>query len=196
MFNDIEYIEISLETYNHSKEIVVYSEEIFGIHPLYPEYMISNYGTIIHNNKVYIISQHNARNRYCRATLKNKYGERVKIDVHRHILEVFCPVFGMNNLQADHINGNRIVNIYDPYSPRGNLRWLTPSQNVRHSYFLSNFGQYYNLDFLRPIYYYITHCYNTEDIIDLLGLENTDLLKNLINNFADQIYQNKEMLFI
>lgn len=182
-----------MKTYKHLEEIVCYKDEIFTIHPCYKDYMISNYGTLIHNTKVYRISPFTAWNQYCRATLKDSNGVERKIDVHRHILEAFCPVPGMELLHADHINGNRIMNIYDPYSEKGNLRWLTPSQNTKHIYFLMEFKKYCDPDYLRPIYYYLKSCrYTVKEVIDLMNFKYSPMLDNLLHQFADQIYEAKE----
>lgn len=48
--------------------------------------------------------------------------------VHRLVLATFRPVRNMDELDVNHINGNKLDNRLD------NLEWCTRSQNIRHSY--------------------------------------------------------------
>ena len=47
--------------------------------------------------------------------------------VHLLILEAFNPINNMENLQVNHINGDKSDNRIE------NLEWVTPSQNTRHA---------------------------------------------------------------
>ena len=48
--------------------------------------------------------------------------------VHRLVLSTFNPIDGMENLDVNHIDGNKLNNRLD------NLEWCTRSENVIHSY--------------------------------------------------------------
>lgn len=53
---------------------------------------------------------------------------RHSYSVHRLILETFYPIENMNQLQVNHIDGNKINNHLS------NLEWCTPSENIKHAY--------------------------------------------------------------
>ena len=48
--------------------------------------------------------------------------------VHRLVLSTFNPIDGMENLDVNHIDGNKLNNRLD------NLEWCTRSENIIHSY--------------------------------------------------------------
>lgn len=47
--------------------------------------------------------------------------------VHRLMMETFCPIEGMENLQVNHIDGNKKNNSLS------NLEWTTPKENIAHA---------------------------------------------------------------
>ena len=54
-------------------------------------------------------------------------GKRHRYSVHRLILENFNPVEGMENLQVNHIDGNKENNKLE------NLEWTTCKENIQHA---------------------------------------------------------------
>lgn len=48
--------------------------------------------------------------------------------LHRLVLMAFNPIEGMENLEVNHIDGNKINNKLE------NLEWCTPSENQRHAF--------------------------------------------------------------
>jgi len=54
-------------------------------------------------------------------------GKRHRYSVHRLILENFNPVEGMENLQVNHIDGNKRNN------KLSNLEWTTCQENIDHA---------------------------------------------------------------
>lgn len=63
---------------------------------------------------------------YCLVSLKFDIGK--KKSVHRLVLEAFNPVDGMDELQVNHKDGNKLNNRLD------NLEWVTQSENILHAY--------------------------------------------------------------
>lgn len=78
-----------------------------------------------------------ANNRYKHCTIGHKgyvycsfyiNGRSKNKLVHRLVLMTFNPMEGMENLQVNHIDGNKKNNNIN------NLEWCTPSENVTHAY--------------------------------------------------------------
>lgn len=90
----------------------------------YSNYIISNYGRV-KNQKTNRILNANEINKYLYVRLIE--GEKdQKVSVHRLMMNSFYPNKNSNNLQVNHIDGNKHNNKLE------NLEWCTPSENVRH----------------------------------------------------------------
>ncbi len=106
--------------------------------PLYPNlkdyYYISNYGRVYSTKSGKFVNPRKIgkKRRYVSICLK-AYGEsgestRTEIPIHRLMMAIFYPVDNMENLQVNHIDGNRQNNTFE------NLEWVTASENIRHAY--------------------------------------------------------------
>lgn len=58
--------------------------------------------------------------------------KRYMRQVHRLVLETFNPVYNMENLQVNHIDGNKSNN------KLSNLEWVTPKENTVHAHKVLN----------------------------------------------------------
>lgn len=67
------------------------------------------------------------RNGYLRYSIY-VFGKRKFFFVHRLVLKTFNPVEGMENLQVNHIDGDKKNNHLE------NLEWCTQSENQRHAF--------------------------------------------------------------
>lgn len=87
-------------------------------------YQVSNLGRVknVQRNK---IRKLNSVNGYYQITL-SKNGVKKNRMVHRLVLENFCPVENMENLQVNHIDENGFNNCLT------NLEWLTAKENVNY----------------------------------------------------------------
>ena len=64
---------------------------------------------------------------YQKVQMMSTDGKRHRYSVHRLILENFNPVEGMENLQVNHIDGNKENNKLE------NLEWTTCKENIQHA---------------------------------------------------------------
>lgn len=109
------------------------SKEIWKECPLDTRYKVSNLGNI-----------KGARGTILKPFFGGKYlyvslGKGNKKLIHRLVLITFNPVENMDNLQVNHKDGNPTNNKLD------NLEWVTPSENIKHSYdILNRKPAYYN----------------------------------------------------
>lgn len=63
---------------------------------------------------------------YVRITLYYD-GKRKRYQLHRLIMETFCPVDNSQNLQVNHKNGDKLDNRLN------NLEWVTAKENIYHA---------------------------------------------------------------
>lgn len=64
---------------------------------------------------------------YHLVSLNTKNGKRIQRRIHRLGMMTFCYFFGCENLQVDHIDGNKNNNNIS------NLEWVTPKENVNRA---------------------------------------------------------------
>lgn len=92
----------------------------------YPNYEVSNYGRV--RNKYGLMKQTaNVKNGYLHVMLHNN-GERKNFRTHRLVAHSFCNGYTEEKNNVNHIDGNITNNKAD------NLEWVTPSENLQHSY--------------------------------------------------------------
>ena len=99
-----------------------------GLYALTKDGQIWSYGNrggANHNGK--FINSSNDRDGYRRCTLRNHNGELKYFRIGRLMLQTFNPTTD-TSLQANHKNGIRSDDRID------NLEWVTPSENIKHSF--------------------------------------------------------------
>lgn len=84
----------------------------------------SIYSSISHKTLSYQLD----KDGYAKVQLSSTDGKRHRYSVHRLILENFNPIEGMQNLQVNHIDGNKLNNKLE------NLEWCNCSENQMHAY--------------------------------------------------------------
>lgn len=84
---------------------------------------ISNYGRVYGKDCGMIILPYRERNGYLRVTTSSRH-----FSIHRLVLIAFNPIKGYEDLQVNHINGNKLDNSLV------NLEWCTSSENVKHAF--------------------------------------------------------------
>lgn len=100
------------------------------------KYYATEDGHIYSEHLKRLISEYTDKDGYKKVRLSNGDGSRKVFSVHRLILETFCPNPNSENLQVNHIDGNKANNNVS------NLEWVTCKENVRHGY---RTGLYHNI---------------------------------------------------
>ena len=116
------------------KTVAYYTDEEFKEHPEHPRYMIGSKGTVYDKLLDRKLPHKNEGGR------KGDYYESVYIKeddnnvlVHRLVLETFDPNPNSQNLQVNHIDGNKHNNSWSPNPEKNNLEWCTPKENIQHA---------------------------------------------------------------
>lgn len=112
---------------DNKQQIAHYSNEVFKKANPYGDYdvsgyYVSNYGRIYNNDTNLICAQSHYSNGYVRSKVHCR-----DILVHRLVMSTFNPVNGMNDLEVNHIDGNKDNNFID------NLEWVTHKENQIHA---------------------------------------------------------------
>ena len=147
---------------------------------LYPEikdcYVVNEQGEILNKNTGNKISHKKEGNGYIRVSLMKKEGGTKYISLHRLLMQAFKPVEGMNNLQVNHIDGNKENNSLE------NLEWVTSRDNIKHAWDTglssakklqgegTNFSHYTEKDALKVIELLKTNQYTDKEISQITGL--------------------------
>ena len=91
------------------------------------EYYVTDDGTIYSARTNKVLSPQLDKDGYQKVQMMSTDGKRHRYSVHRLILENFNPVEGMENLQVNHIDGNKENNKLE------NLEWTTCKENIQHA---------------------------------------------------------------
>lgn len=92
------------------------------------DYYVEDNGKIWSGRTQKYLSVQLDKDGYEKVQMMSRDGKRHRYSVHRLVLENFNPVENMENLQVNHIDGNKRNNKLE------NLEWVTCSENNRHAY--------------------------------------------------------------
>lgn len=133
-------------------------------------YSVSNYGNVRNNSTKTLLSGTVANNGYRMVHLRYRINK--VCSVHRLVMKAFKPCAEMDDLQVNHIDGNKLNNRLD------NLEWCTALENMRHSFAT---GLQKNKSY--PIYQYdlngnyITSYINASEAARCLGIDQGNILR-------------------
>lgn len=91
-----------------------------------PYYIISNFGRVYNIYLERYTYGYNCSG-YSLLELRLKNGESRYLCIHRLLMLTFCPIENSENLQVNHIDGNKQNNNIN------NLEWCTSYENVQHA---------------------------------------------------------------
>lgn len=97
-------------------------------YPLKYNYYILESGEIYSEITNKVLSVQLDKDGYEKVRLISTDGKRHRYSVHRLMLENFKPCDNMQELQVNHIDGNKRNNNLS------NLEWVTPSENIKHAH--------------------------------------------------------------
>ena len=130
MDNDIRFS--TIRKYPNLIPIACYESEIFKDFPFDTRYKVSNFGRVYDKQLNSIILPYTERNGYLRISINHS-----KYSIHRMVMITFNPVDGYEDLQVNHINGNKLDN------RTSNLEWCTSKENVNHAFRIGLHKIYY-----------------------------------------------------
>lgn len=90
-------------------------------------YWVTEDGQVYSERTKKFLSPQLDKNGYQKVQMMSTDGVRHRYSVHRLVLENFNPVENMENLQVNHIDGNKQNNSLD------NLEWVTCKENINHA---------------------------------------------------------------
>ena len=100
------------------KKIIINNIETF--------YSVSNYGEVRNDSTKTLLLGNISKNGYRMVHLRYRIDKMCS--VHRLVMKAFKPCENMDNLQVNHIDGDKTNNRLD------NLEWSTALENMQHSY--------------------------------------------------------------
>lgn len=100
------------------KKIIINNQETF--------YSVSNYGEIRNDSTGTLLEGSVSNNGYRMVHLRYRIDKNCS--VHRLVMKAFSPREDMDELQINHIDGNKLNNYIE------NLEWSTALDNMRHSF--------------------------------------------------------------
>lgn len=101
-------------------------DEYFKVIPEFPNYKISNYGTVLNISRNFVLKWISHPEGYFHVKLR-KDGIRKSFKVHRLVAMNFCEGY-FEGAVVNHIDGNKENNHCS------NLEWCTHSHNLKHAY--------------------------------------------------------------
>lgn len=96
-------------------------------HELKYSYWITDDGRVFSEKTNKFLSTHLDKDGYVKVRLMSKDDKRHTFSVHRLEMENFKPKLNMENLQVNHINGDKTNNFLS------NLEWVSCQQNIKHA---------------------------------------------------------------
>lgn len=101
------------------------------LHDIIPEikdyYTITDKGEIYSDNSGLMKSRNKGNTEYQIINFQLINGKKKTFRVHRLVLMSFKPITNMDNLQVNHIDGNKKNNSLD------NLEWCSAKENIHHA---------------------------------------------------------------
>lgn len=94
----------------------------------FPWYMACSDGYVINTDNGYVLRGSKKKTGYIEIILVDENGSPHYKLLHRVIAECFCEKPEGDNLEVNHINGNKTDNRAD------NLEWVTHGENLAHAY--------------------------------------------------------------
>jgi len=91
-------------------------------------YIISSFGRVYSKKTNKFLTPVQTWNGYWRVFLQNEQGGGLYQLIHRIMMIEFCCISGYENLQVNHLNGDKNQNYL------WNFAWSTPSENIQHAY--------------------------------------------------------------
>jgi hypothetical protein len=91
------------------------------------DYYIQDDGYVYSGVTNKILSTQLDKDGYVKVRMVDSEGNRHRFSMHRLVMENFKPVEGMENLQVNHIDGNKQNNDIS------NLEWVTCEENIHHA---------------------------------------------------------------
>lgn len=102
------------------------------IHDFLPDikdyYTITSLGEVYSDNSGKMKTRNSANRDYQIINFMKIDGTKKIYRVHRLVMMAFCPVENMDELEVNHIDGNKRNNRLD------NLEWCTASENQKHAF--------------------------------------------------------------
>lgn len=108
---------------------IIYNDEIFKditLSEIQPIYAVSNYGSVLNKVTGEYLSVHDTKG-YLRVGLRKINGGNKQFLVHRLVMLTFHYNPNHNNLEVNHIHGEK----YDNHDL--NLEWVTGKENIEHA---------------------------------------------------------------
>lgn len=90
-------------------------------------YYVTDDGRIWSERTQKYLSAQYDKNGYVKVQMRSTDNKSHRYSVHRLVLENFKPVQGMDKLQVNHKDGNKLNNSLD------NLEWTTCKENINHA---------------------------------------------------------------